>query len=94
MANDSDGLAEKIAEYERLMLQQEFSVRSLAQAVAALELARVDARRQQMFLERVVEPGVPDQAMEPRRWRNVFTVLGYNVIGNYSLPLRNRFAIR
>lgn len=81
VANDSDGLAEKIAEYERLMLKQEFSVRTLAQAVSALELAKVDARRQQMFLERVVEPNRPDQAMMPRRVRMIFTVFGFNVIG-------------
>lgn len=78
---DSDGLAEKIETYERLVLEQEFAVRTLAQAVSAQEMARVDARRQQLFLERVVEPGVPDEATEPERWRNVFTVLGFNVIG-------------
>jgi capsular polysaccharide transport system permease protein len=81
VANDSDGLAAKIEQYERLMLTQEFAVQSLAQAVTALEIARVDARRQQLFLERVVEPGVPDEAMMPRRWRSVFTVFGFNVIG-------------
>lgn len=81
VANSSDGLAEKIATYERLMLEQEFSVQSLAQAETALGMARVDARRQQMFLERVVEPGLPDEATVPRRWRSVFTVLGFNLIG-------------
>ncbi len=81
VANSSDGLAEKIAEYERLILGQEFSVRSLAQSVAVLEMARVDARRQQLFLERVVEPGVPDEAIMPRRWRMALTIFGFNVIG-------------
>lgn len=81
VANDSDGLAEKIEQYERLALAQEFAVQSLAQSVTAREIARVDARRQQLFLERVVEPDVPDEALEPRRWAMVFTVLGFNVIG-------------
>jgi capsular polysaccharide transport system permease protein len=80
VANNSDGLADKIEQYERLMLAQAFSVQTLAQAVMALELARVDARRQQLFLERVVEPGVPDEAIMPERWRSVFTVFGFNVI--------------
>jgi capsular polysaccharide transport system permease protein len=80
VANNSDGLADKIEQYERLMLAQEFSVQTLAQSVMALELARVDARRQQLFLERVVEPGVPDEAIMPERWRSVFTVFGFNVI--------------
>jgi capsular polysaccharide transport system permease protein len=81
VANDSDGLADKIAEYERLTLKEEFAVQSLTQAVAELDLARVDARRQQLFLERVVEPDVPDQAMMPQRWRSVLTVFGFNIIG-------------
>jgi capsular polysaccharide transport system permease protein len=81
VANNSDGLAEKIEQYERLILDQQFSVRILEQAVTALEIARVDARRQQLFLERVVEPGVPDEALMPERWRSVFTVFGFNVLG-------------
>jgi capsular polysaccharide transport system permease protein len=81
VGNGSDGLADKIAEYERLMLEREFSVRSLSQAVSALEAARVEARRQQLFLERVVEPGRPDEATMPQRWRTALTVFGFNVIG-------------
>jgi capsular polysaccharide transport system permease protein len=81
VANNSDGLADKIEQYERLMLEQEFAVQILAQAVTGLEIARVDARRQQLFLERVVEPGVPDEALMPQRWRSVLTVFGFNVIG-------------
>ena len=43
--------------------------------------ARIEAHRKQMYLERVVEPGLPDEAMEPQRWRTVLTVFGFNVIG-------------
>jgi capsular polysaccharide transport system permease protein len=81
VASSSDGLADKIATYERLMLQREFSIRILASAVSALETARVEARRQQMYLERVVEPGLPDEATMPRRWGMVLTIFGYNLIG-------------
>jgi capsular polysaccharide transport system permease protein len=77
----SDGLADKIAEYEKLNLEREFSIRALSQAVLALEQARMEARRQQLFLERVVEPGVADYPMMPQRWRMVATVLGFNVLG-------------
>ena len=28
----------------------------------------------------MVEPGVPDEAIMPERWRSVFTVFGFNVI--------------
>ena len=80
VGNASDGLADKIAEYEKLNLQREFSVRALSQAVAALENARLEARRQQLFLERVVEPGVADYPTMPRRWWMFFTVVGFNIL--------------
>ena len=53
----------------------------LEQTVTGLESARTEARRQQLFLERVVEPGLPDAAMEPQRWRTICVVFGFNVIG-------------
>lgn len=71
VSSTSDGLAEKIAGYERLNLQREFAVKSLASAVTSLELARNEARRQQLYLERVVEPHVADYAEQPRRLRSV-----------------------
>lgn len=81
VGSTSDGLADKIAEYEKLNLEREFSIRALSQAVTSLEQARIEARRQQLFLERVVEPGVADYPTMPRRWRTVFTVFGFNVLG-------------
>ena len=43
-------------------------------ALADLETARSEALRQQLYLERLVQPSLPDKAMEPRRIRAVFTV--------------------
>lgn len=80
VGNTSDGLADKIAEYEKLSLEREFSIRVLSQAVSALEQARIETRRQQLFLERVVEPGLADDATMPQRWRMVFTVFGFNLL--------------
>ncbi len=81
VGSGSDGLADKIAAYERLVLEQDFATRLLAQAMTALEGARVQAQRQEMFLERVVDPGLPDAATEPRRIAMVLTVFGFNVLG-------------
>ena len=81
VANAPDGLASMVAEYEQMMLEREFSIRMLEHAVAGLEAARIETRRQQLFLERVVEPGLPDAATQPRRWRNVLVVFGFNAIG-------------
>jgi capsular polysaccharide transport system permease protein len=81
VGSTSDRLAEKLAEYEKLSLEREFSVRALSDAVKSLEQARLEARRQQLFLERVVDPGVADYATMPQRWRMVATVFGFNVLG-------------
>lgn len=59
---------------QRLTLEKEFAVQQLATVMAALEQARVEAMRQQVYLERVAQPVLPDSAQEPRRLRGVITV--------------------
>jgi len=73
-------LAAKLAEYERLELQQTFADKSAQAAMAALEVARSEARRQHVFLDRVVEPNLPDEPTEPRRLETIVTVWGLNAI--------------
>jgi capsular polysaccharide transport system permease protein len=60
--------------FERLTLESVFADKRLGVALAALETARSDALHQQMYLERLVQPNLPDRAMEPRRVRSVLTV--------------------
>lgn len=74
------GLADKVSEYERLTLQQQFATRRLASAVAALTVAKAEARRQQLFLERIVEPNLADKSTMPRRLVNTVTVLGWSLL--------------
>lgn len=73
-------LAAKLAEFERLDLQKSFADKSVQAAMAALELARSEARRQHVFLDRVVEPNLPDEPTEPRRLETIVTVWGLNAI--------------
>lgn len=70
-----DGIAAKITEYENLLVEQEFAEQALAAANAALEQARVEALQQQYYLERVVEPNRPDDAIRPARLRSILAVL-------------------
>ena len=60
--------------FERLTVESEFADKQLGVALADLETARAEALRQQLYLERLVQPSLPDKAMEPRRIRSVFTV--------------------
>lgn len=74
IAGSQSSLASKIGAYESLMLERELADRSLAAASTALDTAREDSRRQQLYLERVVNPGQPDTATEPKRLRGILTV--------------------
>ena len=74
VSNSSDGLADKIAAYDRLNLQREFAIRQLATSFAALEAARIEARRQQLYLERVVEPNRADLSTMPTSLANVSSI--------------------
>lgn len=73
--------------YDRLVLEKTFAERQLASALTALESARNEAQRQQLYLETLVQPNLPDKAIEPRRFRGVAVVflLGLIVWGLLSL---------
>jgi capsular polysaccharide transport system permease protein len=66
--------------FERLTIEAEFADKQLGVALADLETARNEALRQQLYLERLVQPSLPDKAMEPRRIRSMFTVLFVGLI--------------
>ena len=80
ISNTSDGLATKISVYERLVIERELSERILSTAIASLEGARTEARRQQLYLQRIVEPTLPDKALEPRRIFTIFSFIAGNLI--------------
>ena len=68
-------------DFERLTLELGFADKQLGIALAGLETARSEARQKQLYLERVVQPNLPDKAMQPRRLRWVFTVFAVSLIG-------------
>lgn len=63
---------------QRLTLEKDFAGQQLAAAMSALEQARVEAIRKQVYLERVAQPVLPDAAVLPDRIRGVllYLVLG------------------
>jgi capsular polysaccharide transport system permease protein len=71
----SHSLSAKSASYDRFLLEKGFADRQLATALVSLESAKSEAVRKQLYLERLVQPNLPDKAMEPRRLRSVLTVL-------------------
>jgi capsular polysaccharide transport system permease protein len=67
----NQSLAGKAAEFQRLALEKEFADKMLASAMSSLELARNEAQRQQLYLERISAPSLPDAPMEPRRVKGI-----------------------
>ena len=80
IGKDSGGLAKRIGDYERLNLEREFANRRVSAAEAELVRAREEAARQQLYLERVVEPNLPDYSNQPERIRLTFTVFFANLL--------------
>ena len=75
VAGGSRSLAQSAVRYERLMLENEFANKQLTAALASLEQARSEAQRKQAYVERIVEPNLPDAPMEPRRLRGILATL-------------------
>lgn len=67
MAGADTSLAPLIAEFERLTLEREFAERAFASAQNALDVARVEAERQRLFIERISQPASPDYPKYPYR---------------------------
>lgn len=74
LAGRADSLAPKISTYEGLMLQRELADRALTEASATLLSAQQEARRQKLYLDRIVEPNLPDRPTEPQRLRAILIV--------------------
>jgi capsular polysaccharide transport system permease protein len=80
-------LANKAAGMQQLALEAEFASKQLASALAGLESARSQAQRQQVYVERVAQPSLPDMAQEPRRFRAVLSTLAIGFVVWFILGL-------
>ena len=80
VASRDIALSAKDAQYQLLVLDREFAKDQLASTMASLQLARDQAQRQDLYLEVVSQPHLPDVAMEPRRIYNIVTVLSLSLL--------------
>ncbi|BDD67242.1 capsule polysaccharide export protein [Sphingobium sp. TA15] len=75
VAGSSKSLSSRAAQYQRVLLENQFADKQLASALASLDEARNEANRKQAYVERIVQPNVPDEPLEPRRWRGIVSTL-------------------
>jgi capsular polysaccharide transport system permease protein len=87
VAGSGASLTSKSGAFARLTLEKTFAEKQLAGSLAALETAKSEALRKQLYLERLVQPNLPDKSVEPRRIRSVIMifVLGLVAWGVVSL---------
>ncbi|ALR22785.1 hypothetical protein ATN00_19490 [Sphingobium baderi] len=87
VAGSQKSLSSRAAQYQRLALESQFADKQLASAMTSLEEARNEARRKQAYVERIVQPNLPDDALEPRRLRGIIStfILGIVAWGVISM---------
>lgn len=87
VTGSTGSFSDKASGFDRLALEKTFADRQLASSLVSLDTARNEAQRKQLYLERLVQPNMPDKAMEPRRVRGILTVfvLGLILWGVLSL---------
>lgn len=74
LTGGSGALSEKLGNFQELKVKQELAGKVYETAQAQMETARQEAIRQQIYIGTVVRPNLPDEAIEPRRWRSFLTV--------------------
>ena len=73
-------LAAGAVQYQRLLLDTQFAEKQLTAALLSLETARNESVRQQAYVERIVQPNLPDAPIEPRRLRAILATLALGLI--------------
>jgi capsular polysaccharide transport system permease protein len=74
LSGESDSVVSALTEYERLNTQRELGEKALASAFTSLEAARIEAQRQQLYLETIEQPNLADYPLYPKRLVSFVTV--------------------
>jgi capsular polysaccharide transport system permease protein len=75
LSGESDSVVSALTEYERLNTQHELAEKALASAFTSLEAARIEAQRQQLYLETIAQPNLADYPLYPKRIVSFITVV-------------------
>jgi capsular polysaccharide transport system permease protein len=67
LSGDTNSVVATLTEYERLVLDRELAEKALASAFTSLEAARLEAQRQQLYLETIARPNLADYPLYPKR---------------------------
>jgi capsular polysaccharide transport system permease protein len=89
VAGNRSSLSAAAVRYQRLQIERDYADRRLTAALTSLQEARNEARQKQAYVERIVQPNLPDEAQQPRRLRGIFAtfVLGLVAFGILTMLL-------
>lgn len=90
-----EAYATVVGEFERLTVEREFAEQSYLAALAAHDLARAEAQRQNRYLAAHVRPTLAETAEYPQRLRiaalaGLFLMLGWSVLTLIAWSIRDR----
>lgn len=80
VGGDGPQMNNLIESYQPLMLDQEMAQQQYASALTSLEVARIEAQRKKQYLITFIQPNLPDQALEPRRFNEIMTVMVFSFL--------------
>ena len=92
---DGAAYANLVGEFERLTVEREFAEQSYLSALAAHDMARAEAQRQNRYLAAHVRPTLAQTAEYPQRLRiaalaGLFLLLGWSVLVLIAWSIRDR----
>ena len=84
---NGESAAEVINEFAKRQLETDFASKDYLSALVALQSARIDANRQNRYLEAFDKPSLPDKPALPNRWYSIISVLALSLLlyGVWSL---------
>ena len=84
-------LSRVLGGYEQLESNRKFAETAYQHALQSLDQARGNADRQRVFIANFVPPGLPEEALYPRRWRSLGTIalLAFALWGIGGLALQS-----
>ena len=67
LSGETNSVVAALTEYERLTFERELAEKALTSAYTSLEAARLEAQRQQLYLEPIAQPNLADYPLYPKR---------------------------
>jgi capsular polysaccharide transport system permease protein len=69
-----------IEDYQPLALSRELAQLQYTSALSSLEIARLEAQRKKQYIVTFIAPSLPDEAVQPRRFMEVLTVMVFSFL--------------